>query len=210
MFNNLTVQGKLIEIGKHMLKQDLVWGKSGNISARIDEDKMLVTSSGTHIGNLGDTDFALCDINSSKWEGVKKPTKEVPMHKGIYKQRPEASIVLHSSPFYTTLISCSDEYIPSSLFIETMYYLGNIETIEYYQPGSDELGKAVEEKSKNANIIIMKNHGVILFDKTFEDTLMRLQTLEIACRMIVTAKSSGIRLNHLSVNQIQEFVRRGY
>lgn len=197
---------KLSETGKYLLRNQLAWGTSGNMSARLDENTMLVTASGTEMGNLAPDDFTVCDVQTGKWEGERKPSKEVPMHIGIYQQRPDAKVVLHSSPFYTTLIACSNERIDSSLFIESMYYLEDVAYVDYYHPGTKELGAAVKEISSQANVIIMKNHGVILFDESFADAVMRLETLEMAARMIITAKSSGIPLNKLPDGTISDFL----
>src|SRR5688500_17832610 len=104
---------------------------------------------------------------------------------GIYLARADAQTVLHSSPHYTTLIACSDEDIPSELFIETMYYLERIAWVDYAHPGSQELGDSVRGAAENAEVIMMRNHGVILFDKSADEALLRLQVLEMTCKVLV-------------------------
>ncbi len=109
---------QLIKAGQYMLANQLAWGTSGNISARVDQERMYITASGTFMGELGLDDFAECLIESGATAGSKKPSKETPFHLGIYRNRPDVGAILHSSPFYTTLMSCSDEPILSELFIE--------------------------------------------------------------------------------------------
>ncbi|MCF8567507.1 class II aldolase/adducin family protein [Alicyclobacillus tolerans] len=197
---------QLIDTGKYMLANQLAWGTSGNLSARIDEQHMMITASGTQMGNLTVEDFSLCNFQDGTWEGSRKPSKEVPMHTGIYKMRDDAHVVLHSSPFYTTLIACSDEPIVSELFVETMYFLEDVAYVDYYHPGTRELGDAVQEQAQNAHVIMLKNHGVILFDDSFADVTMRLETLEMACRMVVTAKSAGIPLTKIPDVVVRDFL----
>lgn len=204
------VKQQLIETGKYLLEHELAWGTSGNMSARIKNDKkMLMTASGTFMGDLKQNDFVECHIDTGEWTGDRKPSKEIPMHKAIYQQREDAKVVLHSSPLYTTLFSCSNESVLSELFIETMYYLEDVSYIDYYHPGSQDLGDAVYEKAALASTIIMRNHGVILFDKTFKDASMRLETLEMACRMIIEAKQAGITLNKVPKQVVAEFRETG-
>lgn len=201
---------ELIETGKYLLKHELAWGTSGNMSARVkDHSTMLMTASGTYMGDLKQNDFVECNVVTGEWTGDRKPSKEIPMHKAIYQQREDANVILHSSPFYTTLVSCSNEVIHSELFIETMYYLENVGYIDYHHPGSQDLGDAVYEKAALANTIMMRNHGMILFDKTFKNALMRLETLEMACRMMIEAKQAGITLNKVPERTVSEFRETG-
>ena len=108
--------------GRYMLANDLAWGNAGNISARLSPDRYLITASGTDLGELADNDFVECSFGDVVSED-RKPSKETPMHRAIYEQRPEIGAVLHASPFYSTLVSCADIEVPADLFIEDMYYL---------------------------------------------------------------------------------------
>lgn len=193
------------------MDHELAWGNSGNISARLTDDTFLISATGTYMENLALTDFAECGITNDNVFGERKPSKEVPMHRGIYEARPETQVILHSSPFYSTMIACSDITPPSELYIESMYYLENIERVGYYHPGSQELGNAVKEKSAKANCIILDNHGVIVFDRSFKEARMRLQTFEMVCRMLILSKSSNIPLNKMSSEVVSDFLNNsGY
>jgi ribulose-5-phosphate 4-epimerase/fuculose-1-phosphate aldolase len=197
---------QLIDAGKYMLSNQLAWGTSGNISVRLDSDHMFITASGTFMGDLSPEDFVKYNIHSGRFESSRKASKETAMHSGIYQRRADVGAILHSSPFYTTLMASSNEPIISNLFIETMYYLENVAYVDYFHPGSKELGEAVAEQSSKANIVMMRNHGVTVFDDTVNEALMRLETLEMACRMIITAKSAGIEFNRIPTHVVSSFL----
>jgi 3-dehydro-4-phosphotetronate decarboxylase len=129
--------------GHYMLDNDLAWGNAGNISARLGLDHYLITASGTRLGKLADEDFVECSFDGPL-PGERKPSKETPMHRAIYEQRPEIGAVLHASPFYSTLVACVDIELSADLFVEDMYYLERVERVHYYHPGSTALGDAVE------------------------------------------------------------------
>jgi ribulose-5-phosphate 4-epimerase/fuculose-1-phosphate aldolase len=206
---NLRLIQQLSGCGRAMLERGLAWGTSGNLSARVDADTMVLSASGTALGAMAPDDFVSVRLADGSWEGARKPSKEVPMHRGIYLARADAQIVLHSSPHYTTLLACGDEAIPSELFIETMYYLERIAWVDYAHPGSNELGDSVRRAAENAEVIMMRNHGVILFDHSTEEALLRLQVLEMACRMIVDAKAAGIALKRIPTEVVREFLHSG-
>ncbi len=197
---------QLIEVGRHLLANQLAWGTSGNMSARLDDDAMTITASGTHMGKLAEKDFVECEILTGKVIGSRKASKETPLHIGIYQQRKDVGAILHSSPFYTTMFACSDMEIYSKLFVESIYYLENIAYVDYYHPGSQELADTITEQAPNANIIIMRHHGVVVFDKNISEALVRLETLEMVCKMILQAKASGIQLNLMPDQVVKSFL----
>lgn len=205
----MNLEAQLIETGRAMLANGLAWGTSGNLSARVNAEQMLVSASGTALGAMKPGDFVNVRVTDGHWTGARKPSKEVPMHTGIYQQRPDAQVVLHSSPLYTTLIACSGEAIPSELFIETMYYLERVAWVDYAHPGSAELGASVKHAAAEAEVIMMRNHGVILFDDSFQEALLRLQTLEMTCRMLVEAKGAGIAWKKIPSDTVREFLHSG-
>jgi len=200
------VKRNMIELGKYLIEHELAWGNSGNMSARVENNSMLMTGSGTQMGALAENDLVEVDIETKEWTGDRKPSKEIPMHEMIYKNRADAQVIIHSSPFWSTLIACSDIPVLSELFVESMYYLENVAYVDYFHPGTKELGEAVGEKAKEANVLFLKNHGIIVFDDSFKEASMRIETLELTCRMLVTAKSHGINLNRLNDETVTDFL----
>lgn len=203
---------KLQETGKYMMQYDLAWGNSGNISAKTEENSFLITASGTYLGDLDMDDFAECSLGRREGkQGSEKPSKEVPMHQAIYETRPEIGAVLHASPLYSTLVASSNIDIPSDWFVESMYYLERIERVPYAHPGSIELGELVREKAAKANILLLENHGVIVYDTSLKEAKMALQTLEMACRMMFISKQTGIEIQSLSKRVVDSFLNEsGY
>lgn len=196
--------------GRYMLDNDLAWGNAGNISARVGPDSYLITASGTRLGDLKDGDFVECFLEGA-FSGHRKPSKETPMHRAIYQQRPEIGAILHASPFYGTLVACAEIDVPADLFVEDMYYLERVENVDYFHPGSSELGEAVRAKAQQANILFLDNHGVLVYDTSIQEALMGLQTLEFVCRMAITARSAGLELRSLPVSTVGDFLEKsGY
>ena len=198
---------ELKKTGKYLMEFGLAWGNAGNISARIDDQRYLVTASGTFLGELDDDDFVVCSIHEqTALAGRKKPSKETPMHRAIYESRPEIQAVLHASPFYSTLVACSQLEIPSNWFVETMYYLERVERVPYCHPGSLELGEAVREKARHANILLLENHGVLVYDVSIREARMALHTLEMACKMLITAKQANVVINPIPSPVVADFL----
>ncbi|MCS7461733.1 class II aldolase/adducin family protein [Paenibacillus doosanensis] len=207
-----SVKQELRKTGKYMMEYGLAWGNAGNISARTTDDRYVITASGTFLGELEASDLVECSLSGEVLESDgKKPSKETPMHRAIYDNRPEIGAVLHASPFYSTLVACSSVDIPSNWFVETMYYLERVARVPYCHPGSTSLGDAVAAKAKEANILLLENHGVLVYDVSIREARMALQTLEMACQMLVTSQTANIKMNGLSREVERDFVENaGY
>jgi L-fuculose-phosphate aldolase len=87
-----------------------------------------------------------------------------------------------------------------------MYYLERIARVGYFHPGSIALGEAVQTKARQANILLLENHGVLVYDISIQEALMALQTLEMVCRMAITARSAGIELRSLPTSTVTDFL----
>jgi L-fuculose-phosphate aldolase len=203
------LRAQLQHAGRYLLDNDLTWGNSGNLSARSAATHCLITASGTQLGNLGEDDFVECPLTSSERPdspGSPKPSKELPMHTAVYKARPEINAILHASPFYSTLIACSAMDVPGDLFVENMYYLERVGRVRYCHPGSAELGIAVGKQATTANILLLDNHGVLVYDTSVSEALMALHTLELVCKMVITARSADLSFNHLPTTTVSDFL----
>lgn len=203
------IRKELQQTGKYMMQYELAWGNSGNISARTDGDRYMITASGTFLGELDDADLIECDLagNAYAAEG-RKASKETPMHRAVYEERPEIGAVLHASPFYSTLVASSDIVVPSNWFVETMYYLEKIERVPYFHPGSEALGEGVRAKAKLANILLLENHGVLVYDTSIREARMALQTFEMACRMLIVSQAAGIGMKGIPAETERDFLEK--
>ncbi|HSH78631.1 MAG TPA: class II aldolase/adducin family protein [Herpetosiphonaceae bacterium] len=203
---------ELREAGRYMLAHGLAWGNAGNLSARLWPDRYIITASGTRLGELAEDDFTECRLATAVVpEGGRRPSKERPMHEAIYETRPEINAVLHASPFYSTLIACSAESVPANLFVESMYYLERVARVPYRDPGSPELGAVVRAHAAEANVLLLENHGVLVYDTSVREALMSLQTLEMTCRIWLAARSAGVTMRELDPDVAQHFlVHAGY
>ncbi|GAB2566612.1 class II aldolase/adducin family protein [Gracilibacillus alcaliphilus] len=211
MITKSEINKQLQAVGRYMMDNELAWGNAGNISARTATDSFLITASGTYLGELTTEDLVECTLGQTLDDQTKKPSKEVPMHLAIYQERPEIQAVLHASPFYSTLAACANIDIPSDWFVESMYYLERVERIGYQHPGSELLGEAVREKAKQANILLLENHGVLVYDTSIKEARMALQTLEFTCRMMITARGASVDLRSIPQPVVDDFLQHsGY
>jgi len=130
------------------------------------------------------------------------------MHRSIYQQRPDACWLLHCTPPQATVFA-SQHRIPSrGLFVEGMAYTAQVAAVPYFHPGSEELGVAVGQAAKQAETLLLHNHGVMVFDATLDEARMRLLSLEFACGLELAAEKSTQPFVPLAPDVVKEFEAR--
>lgn len=195
----------LIDAGKWIAEKNMTWGSAGNMSIRLDENQVLITASGTRFDSLTEDSFTLYNLSDHSWTGG-KPSKELPVHLAVYRNAPWAGAVVHASPFHTTLAASTTLEVRNDLFVENMYYLQRMARIPYAHPGSKELTAFVDGVAARANVILMQNHGVILYDTTMQEACAGLEVLENTCRMCLEAARAGIAMTPVAKDTVQDFL----
>ncbi len=204
-----TACGQLNDFGRVCVERGLVVGRAGNISARLNDQEIVISKRRSRLDRLAPEDLVRCSLATGEYEGEVQPSTETPMHRAIYVNQPQAQAILHSSAFYTTLVACSDVELRLDLFPESMAYLSNIGRVEYLHPGTPELAEAAGEQVAH-NVIILDNHGLIVWGPSIEDTVQVSEMMERLCQTIVVAKMSGgaIGLRWLGADVQRDFEER--
>lgn len=194
------VSADIIEAGKYMYDKGLAWGSTGNISAAAEGNYFYISGSGSRLGELDEGKIAICHLDSDSYEPAVKPSKEYNIHRHIYMNRLGTRAIVHTSPPFVTMVAAAKEGMKLELryFIESMVLLRDLAWVPFLIPGSNELAEEVGEASKSADVIMMKNHGVIIAAETIPKAMNKLEALEFLCRMLITAKSAGIELEPVS------------
>jgi L-fuculose-phosphate aldolase len=207
--NLQTAYEELCDFGRECVERGLVVGRAGNISARIDGDGILISKRRGRLDRLPPTDLVLCTLATGEYSGDVQPSSETPMHRAVYLNQPQAQAILHSSAFYTTLVACSDVDLRLDLVPESMAYLRNMGRVPYHHPGTSELAQAAGELAEH-NVIILENHGLIVWGTTIEEAVTVTEMMERHCQMLIVAMTCGDRLNlrWLGDRVMQDFLSR--
>ncbi len=186
MFDNeKIVKDRMVQVGKRIYSTGLAVAKSGNISARLDDETMLITATGTFLGDLGHADIVSVDIETGKTSADKRPSSELPLHSLVYKNFP-AKIVIHChAPLINGYFAVNASL--KALTFETKFYLGEVPVVEQDTPTVTK-PELVVEALKNNNLAVLKNHGVVAIGDTFEDALALIEALEEAVRVAAVAR----------------------
>ena len=84
---------QICEIGKRAWTREFVAACDGNISARLDEDRVLCTPTMTCKGFMTPDSLCIVDMDGTQIEGQNRPTSEIKLHLSIYRQRSDVRSV---------------------------------------------------------------------------------------------------------------------
>lgn len=200
------LQEDLRRCGQALLERGMVWGRSGNISARLEPDRFLISAAGSNLGFLRDEDIVLCRVEEDGWDGPVAPSIEAGLHRRIYQACGDTAMaVVHSQPFYATLVACSAVAVGTDLLPETMAYLGKVARIPYHHAGSRDLAEAAASTAPTSQVLLLENHGVVCWGPSLDDGLLKTETLELLCRLLIISRSGNVRLNYLGDSVVEGF-----
>jgi len=196
-----------ITAANRVAEHGLVGCSSGNLSWRVNDGLMLITTTDSWMANLCRDDVAVCRIADAASIDEKTPSKEIGFHAGIMAQRPEVNVVLHfNSPCATTLACCEGPLDDFSVIPEIPYYIGPVASVPFLTPGSAELAQAVISAMREHDLAMLRNHGQVVVARDFDKVIAKASYFELACKIITTAPD---RVRPMPKDAITELRQQG-
>lgn len=181
----------LIDIGRKLYMRQMVAGSDGNLSVRLGNGRILVSPSGSRLGELAEDDFVIVDSQGNKLEGIGLPTSELKMHLYVYNQRPEINCCVHSHPPNITAFAISETELPENVLPEVLVFVGPIRLTKYAPPGTDAVPESLAPFIENADCFLLKNHGLLTVGKSSTMAFNRHETVEHFAGIILKAMRLG-------------------
>lgn len=176
---------EIIQTGKRLYVAGLAVAKSGNLSARLNNENILITGTGTFLGHLKDSDIVKVNLVSGKQEGEIKPSSELPLHVLVYKNF-SAQVVIHCHPPLINGYFAVAKTLKAMSF-ETKFYLGDIPVILQETPTVTSPEPVIKALKRN-NLVVLKNHGTVAIADKFQDALALTEALEEAVKSAAVAR----------------------
>lgn len=194
----------VVEIGKLLYERSYVVSSDGNVSVRLDEDRVLATPTMTCKGRMTEDSLAVTDMDGKPLSD-KKASSELAMHLLIYRERPEIKAVCHAHPPHGTAFAVAGLAIDKPILSEVILTLGCVPLTDYGTPSTDELTTAMKPFVKHHNALLMANHGAVAYGEDLWQAFDRLETLEHTAKIAILAKALG-GANDLPKDAIEKLI----
>ena len=139
----------IVEVGKLVYQKGWVAANDGNISYRLDENRILCTPTQISKGMMQVDDLIICDMKGNKLEGRRERTSEIMMHITVYNLRPDIRSVMHAHPPVATGYATAGRSLNLALLPEVIIGLGCVPLADYGLPGTDELTRGMLPLSRS-------------------------------------------------------------
>lgn len=206
MFSESSIRNQIVEVGRKLAAKGLVAATDGNISFRIDTNKIVITPSGVHKGDLAVDDLILIDLDGKKLSGRGEPSTETPMHTMVYKERGDVKAVIHAHPPCATALSVAGVTLAACVIPEVVITMGAIPTSEYATPCTEEGAEVIKELVRESDAIILDRHGSLTIGENLEAAYFKLEKLEHAAHVTMMARLLG-KIRVLSDEEVAKLVR---
>jgi len=182
---------EIIEIGRLVFQKGWVAANDGNISIRMDQDRIMATPTGVCKGMMHADDLIVVDMQGKKIYGRKECTSEIAMHLCIYSLRPDIHAVVHTHPPVATGFAAAGKALNLALLPEVVIGLGCIPLADYGLPGTPALTDPLLPYIPKYDAILMGNHGVVCYGEDVFKAYFRMETVEHFARISLVAELLG-------------------
>jgi L-fuculose-phosphate aldolase len=181
----------IVEVGRMVYAKGWVASNDGNISVRLDQNRILATPTGVSKGMMHPDDLIICDLEGNKIEGRRERTSEIAMHTTVYGLRPDVHAVVHSHPPVSTGFAVAGRALNLAILPEVVIGLGCVPLAEYGLPGTPALTEGMLPYIPKYDALLMANHGAVCYGDDLFSAYFKMETLEHVARITLVAELLG-------------------
>ncbi len=185
------LRADIVEAGRRMYARGYVASNDGNISARIDAERLLTTPKSVSKGFMTPDMMVVVDYQGKKLAGDRDPSSELPMHLEVYRNRPDAHAVVHAHPPMATGFAVAGIPLTRAVLAEVITTLGSIPIAAYGTPSTAELPAAVRKFIKAHDGMLLANHGAVTCGTSVMAAYYKMETIEHFATISFVARLLG-------------------
>src|SRR5687768_17949849 len=185
------VRADIVEAGRRMYSRGYVASNDGNISARLDDRRLMTTPKSVSKGFMTPDMMVIVGYDGAKLQGDRDPSSELPMHLEVYRNRPDVNGVVHAHPPIATGFAVAGIPLTRAVLAEVVTTLGSIPIAEYGTPSTKELPEAVRQYVQAHDGMLLANHGALTLGKDLFAAYYKMETIEHFAKISLVARLLG-------------------
>lgn len=176
-----------------------------------DGDQFLINPAGRHFSLIKARDLLLLNAydDSVLKDAVAPDPTAWHVHSNMHRTVPQARCILHLHPPYATALSCLTD--PSIIPIDqTSARFFNRVSIDSNYGGMADVDSEAQRIVRSLgphNVLILRNHGIMVVGDSVGDAFDTLYHVERACRTIMIAYASGQAIARISQEVAEKTAR---
>jgi L-fuculose-phosphate aldolase len=189
--SDMQVRADIVEVGRRLYARGYVASNDGNISVRLDEQRLLTTPKSVSKGFMAPEMMCVVDLDGRKLAGERDPSSELKMHLEVYRNRPDVKAVVHAHPPLATGFAVAGVALDRAVLPEVITTLGSIPIAAYSTPSTQELPDAVRQYIKAHDGLLLANHGALTVGHELFAAYYKMETIEHFATISLVARLLG-------------------
>src|SRR5687768_7858436 len=185
------LRAEIVEVGRRVYARGYTASNDGNISVRLDRERLLMTPKSVCKGFMSPDMMCITDHDGKKLAGERDPSSEMQMHLEVYRQRPDANAVVHAHPPIATGFAVAGIPLDRAVLAEVVTTLGSVPIAEYATPSTKELPEAVRKYVRAHDGRLLANHGALTLGADLLSAYYKMETIEHFAKISLVARLLG-------------------
>lgn len=181
----------ICKVGRWMYERGFIVACEGNLSVRLDDQRILTTPTNMNKGMLSPEDLVIIGPDGRHLSGSRKASSELAMHLLFYHMRSDVGAICHAHPPTATGFATAGRALDRALLPEVIIGLGQVPLVRYATPGTPELSQALEPYVMHYDALLLANHGAVTCGPDLLTAFYRMETIEHSAKIVLAAESAG-------------------
>lgn len=183
----------IIAAGRRLGARGLISAGEGNLSVRLDTERLLITPTGRRKDELGPDDLVVVRPGHAGSERDARspsglaPSSDLRIHLAVHGSRPGLGAVAHAHLPASMALTLAGETPDPTALPETALLLPRLPVLPYGEMGSQELADRVAaalagDDGGLVEAVILERHGAVAVGVDAGVAVDRLELIEVLCR----------------------------
>jgi L-fuculose-phosphate aldolase len=181
----------LIAAGRRLGARGLILAGEGNLSVRLDDERLLVTPTGLRKDELTPDDLVIVRLAGTGRDATSTsglgPTSDLAIHRAVHAARRDISAVAHAHLPASMALTLAGEVPDPAALPETAVLLPRLPYLPFGEMGSRELAGRIaaalsEPPEPLATAVLLERHGAVAVGRYVHQAVDRLELIEVLCR----------------------------
>lgn len=197
---------ELCQVGKLLYDRGYVAANDGNLSVRLEGDRILITPSGVSKGRMTPQMLLVTDLEGHVLSGDRYPSSEIALHLEVYRRRSDVGAVVHAHPPVSTAFAVCRQGLTAPYLAELVVGLGEVPVTDgFAMLSTDQVPQSIVPFLPDHNAVLLCNHGAVTWGTDLWSAFDRMETVEHTAKILLHVRQlgGGVPLTEEEVAQLK-------
>jgi L-fuculose-phosphate aldolase len=181
----------ILAAGRRLGARGLISAGEGNLSVRLDDERLAITPSGRRKDELGLDDIVVVTMGAANGDARSRsghgPSSDLAIHLAVHGARPDIGAMAHAHLPASMGLTLAGEIPDPAALPETALLLPRLPFVSFGEMGSADLAERIvmaltDGPEPLAGAVVLERHGAVSVGQDLVTAVDRLELIEVLCR----------------------------